>query len=282
MSGSDPNAVRLFLGSDTLSQNFQQKRQQAAQRLGLEPDCIPRHIAIIMDGNGRWAVGKGLSRFEGHVQGAKIVETIAQQCVDTGVEYLTLYSFSLQNWKRPAEEIDFLMYLYSRYLEEIRPSLMRNNARLVHLGRTEKLPKTVTDALAETVRVTSANTGMVLGLALNYGARTEIIDAVKKIAQEYKDGQLQIDEIDHTCMSNHLYTAGWDEPDLLIRTSGEMRISNFLLWQISYAEFYVTETLWPDFGVDDLDEAIRTYAHRSRRFGDVSSQSADSHRSDYA
>ncbi|MCK5473752.1 MAG: di-trans,poly-cis-decaprenylcistransferase, partial [Planctomycetes bacterium] len=211
----------------------------------------------------------GLSRFHGHRQGGKTVETIALCCVDMGIEYLTLYSFSMQNWKRPAEEIDFLMYLYSRYLEEIRPSLMRNNARLIHLGRTEKLPKTVTDALAETIRLTSANTGMVLGLALNYGARTEITDAVKKIAQEYKDGQLQLDEIDQTCVSNHLYTAGWDEPDLLIRTSGEMRISNFLLWQISYSEFYVTKTFWPDFCRADMEEAIVAYANRKRRFGNI-------------
>ncbi len=282
MSVWDQNVIRPFLGSDTLSLSFQQKRQQSADRLGIELHCIPRHIAIIMDGNGRWAISNGLSRFEGHIQGAKVVETIAQRCVDMGVEYLTLYSFSMQNWKRPADEVDFLMYLYSMYLTEIRPNLMRNNARLVHLGQVEKLPDKVTEALAETINLTSGNTGMILGLALNYGSRTEIVNAVKSIAQEYKNGQLQLDEIDHDCVSNHLYTSGWAEPDLLIRTSGEMRISNFLLWQISYTEFYVTETLWPDFGVGDLDEAIRAYARRSRRFGDISTQSADSHRSDYA
>jgi undecaprenyl diphosphate synthase len=265
-----------------LSQSFQEKREQAAKRLGLDPGCIPKHISIIMDGNGRWAINKGLSRFEGHVQGAKVVEAIAQHCVDVGIEYLTLYSFSMQNWKRPTEEVDFLMYLYSRYLEEIRPNLMRNNARLVHLGLTRKLPQNVTDALAETVKLTRGNTGMVLGLALNYGARTEITEAIKKIAQEYKNGQLQLDEIDHDCVSNHLFTAGLDDPDLLIRTSGEMRISNFMLWQVSYTEFYVIDTLWPDFGVDDLDEAIKVYARRSRRFGDVNSQPANSRRSDYA
>ena len=273
MSGK--NAAKPFSGSEILSPSFEQKRQQAADRLGIELHCVPRHIAIIMDGNGRWATNAGLSRFEGHVQGAKVVETIAQRCVDMGVEYLTLYSFSMQNWKRPAKEVDFLMYLYSRYLEEIRPNLMRNNVKLVHLGRTEKLPKMVTDVLAETVRLTEGNTGMVLGLALNYGARTEIVEAVKKIAQEYKDGELVLDAIDQVCVSNHLYTAGWHDPDLLIRTSGEMRISNFLLWQISYAEFYVTETLWPDFGADSLDEAVKTYARRARRFGDVESRSAD-------
>jgi len=258
-----------------LSPSFEQKRRQAAERLGLELHGIPRHIAIIMDGNGRWATNAGLSRFEGHLQGAKVVETIAQCCVDMGVEYLTLYSFSMQNWKRPTEEVDFLMHLYSRYLEEIRPNLKRNNVKLVHLGQTEKLPEMVTDALAETVRLTEGNTGMVLGLALNYGARTEIVEAVKKIAQEYKDGQFVLDAIDHVCVSNHLYTAGWAEPDLLIRTSGEMRISNFLLWQVSYAEFYVTDTLWPQFDAGDLDEAIRAYAGRSRRFGDIKSRHVD-------
>jgi len=272
---SGQNVVKPFSESDILSTGFEQKRQQAAERLGVDMHGIPRHIAIIMDGNGRWATNAGLSRFEGHVQGAKVVETIAQCCVDTGVEYLTLYSFSMQNWKRPAEEVDFLMYLYSRYLAEIRPSLMRNNVKLIHLGQTEKLPKMVTDALAETVRLTSTNTGMVLGLALNYGARTEIVEAIKKIAQEYKDGDLVLDAIDQVCVSDHLYTAGWADPDLLIRTSGEMRISNFLLWQISYAEFYVTDTLWPDFGADDLDEAIKAYTGRSRRFGDIKSRQAD-------
>ena len=258
-----------------MSASFEEKRRRAAERLGVKPDRIPRHIAIIMDGNGRWATSKGLSRFEGHLQGAKAVETIAQCCVDMGVEYLTLYSFSMQNWKRPAEEVDFLMHLYSRYLEEIRPNLIQNNVRLLHLGQTENLPKMVTDALAKTIELTGANTGMVLGLALNYGARTEIVDAVKKIAQEYKLGQMELDAIDQDCVSNHLYTAGWHEPDLLIRTSGEMRVSNFLLWQISYTEFYVTETLWPDFGANNIDEAVKVYAGRSRRFGDVKSQSAN-------
>jgi len=275
---SGQNAVKLFSGSDILSPGFEQKRRQAAERLGLDLHGIPRHIAIIMDGNGRWATNAGLSRFEGHVQGAKVVETVAQRCVDMGVEYLTLYSFSMQNWKRPADEVDFLMYLYSRYLAEIRPNLMRNNVRLLHLGQTKRLPKMVTDALAETVRLTNTNTGMVLGLALNYGARTEIVDAIKKIAQEYKTGKLQFDAIDQACVSNHLYTAGWHDPDLLIRTSGEMRISNFLLWQVSYTEFYVTETLWPDFDAGDLDEAVRAYAGRSRRFGDIKSRHADSPR----
>ena len=255
-----------------MDQTFEHKRQQAAQRLGIDPQQIPRHIAVIMDGNGRWATKKGLPRFDGHNEGGKAVETIARHCVNVGIEYLTLYSFSMQNWKRPKEEIDFLMYLYSEYLKGIRPNLMENNVKLIHLGQTERLPQMVIDALTETMEITSDNTGMVLGLALNYGARTEIVDAVKRIVQESKDGQLKADTINQECISNHLYTAGWHDPDLLIRTSGEMRISNFLLWQISYAEFYITETLWPDFDTDELDQAIKTYAQRARRFGDIKAQ----------
>lgn len=225
-----------------------------------------------MDGNGRWAEKKGLSRFHGHRQGGKIVEKIALCCVDLGIEYLTLYSFSMQNWKRPAEEVSFLMHLYARYLEEIRPTLMKNNVKLLHLGRREGLPQEVTQALSETLELTNSNTGMVLGLALNYGSREEIVDAIKKIAHKCKTGELDPDDIDHVCISNHLYTAGWQDPDLLIRTSGELRISNFMLWQISYTEFYATETLWPDFGAADLDHAVKAYAQRARRFGDIKSQ----------
>ncbi len=251
---------------------FEQKREDAAKRLGIDPDSIPRHIAIIMDGNGRWATQRGLPRFQGHAEGGKIVETIALYCVALGVEYLTLYSFSMQNWKRPKEEIDFLMYLYSEYLKGIRPTLIENNVKLRHIGQRKKLPQTVLEAIDTTTDLTKNNTGMTLGLAINYGARTEVTDAVKSIAQECKDGKLSIDEIDHDCISDHLYTAGWKDPDLLIRTSGEMRISNFLLWQLSYAEFYITDTLWPDFKTDDIDKAVTTFANRARRFGDVKTQ----------
>jgi undecaprenyl diphosphate synthase len=251
------------------SRSFEEKRKAATRRLGIEPEVIPRHIAIIMDGNGRWAIERGLPRFHGHEQGAKAVKTIAQHCVDTGVEYLTLYSFSMQNWKRPKEEVDFLMYLYASYLEGIRPSLMENNVRLAHLGRRDPLPQTVLDALDETIAMTSVNSGMTLGLALNYGSRTEIVDAVRALAQKAKDGRIDPQAIDEQDISNHLYTAGWHDPDLLVRTSGEMRISNYLLWQVSYAEFYVTSAYWPDFTPAELDKAIRTYAGRQRRFGDI-------------
>ena len=249
------------------SQN--QKLRAAAGRFGIEPQQMPRHIAIIMDGNGRWATKRDLPRFEGHRQGGKTVERIVQYCLDLGVECLTLYSFSLQNWKRPKEEIDFLMYLYAQYLVKIRPMLMDNNVRLVHLGLASQLPESVKKALSETVAMTAENTGMVLALALNYGSRTEIVEAVKKIAQECKAGKLNPEDIDEECVSGHLDTAGLPDPDLVIRTSSELRISNFLLWQISYSEFYVTETLWPDFDKADIDNAVLVYAGRSRRFGDV-------------
>lgn len=248
---------------------FEEKRKQAAQRLGVSPEGIPRHVAVIMDGNGRWAEQRGLPRFHGHEQGAKVVENIAMHCVNSGVEYLTLYSFSMQNWKRPKEEVDFLMYLYASYLEGIRPSLMNNNVQLAHVGRRDPLPQTVLDALDETIEMTSVNDGLTLGLALNYGSRTEIIDAVRAIAKKVKRGQIDPDSIDEAMFSNHLYTAGWHDPDLLVRTSGEMRISNYLLWQISYAEFYVTEKYWPDFTPDEMDKAFLAFASRQRRFGDV-------------
>jgi undecaprenyl diphosphate synthase len=252
-----------------MNTEFQTKREQTARRLGISPQAVPRHIAIIMDGNGRWATERGLPRFRGHEQGGKTVETIAQYCVDIGLEVLSIYSFSMQNWKRPKEEVDFLMYLYTSYLEGIRPTLLKNNVRLVHLGTKENLPKNVIDALQETIRQTAGNTGMVLCLALNYGGREEITQAVRTIVHKCRQGTLAPQEITETCISEHLYSAGCPDPDLVIRTSGEMRISNFLLWQISYAEFYVTDTYWPDFTSEDMDKAILAYAARSRRFGDI-------------
>jgi len=247
----------------------EEKLKKTAKRLCLRPDQMPRHIAIIMDGNGRWAKRKGLPRVEGHRQGGKTVEKIAQCCVDFGIESLTLYSFSIENWKRPKGEVSALMHLYTQYLIEIRATLMKNNVKLVHLGRSAGLPAPVQNELGKTMEITDANTGMILALALNYGGRTEIIDATIQIAQEHKNGKLRLRDIDEQCVSRHLYTAGLAEPDLLIRTANEMRISNFLLWQISYSEFYVTKTLWPDFKNSSLENAILAYAKRNRRFGTV-------------
>ena len=250
-------------------ESFEEKLQKTADRLGVEFEHMPHHIAIIMDGNGRWAQSKGMPRVEGHREGGKTVETIALRCVDFGIESLTLYSFSIENWKRPQYEINALMHLYTQYLVGIRDMLDRNNVKLIHLGRTESLPNSVLDELNTTIELTSNHDGMVLALALNYGGRAEIVDATQKIAQEYKSGQLDLKDIDEQCISRHLYTAGLPNPDLLIRTANEMRISNFLLWQISYSEFYVTKTCWPDFSKESLEEAILAYTQRNRRFGTV-------------
>jgi undecaprenyl diphosphate synthase len=252
-----------------LQKGFDEKLEENAKRLGLTVEQVPRHIAIIMDGNGRWAQEKGLPRTEGHRQGGKTVERIAQCCVDFGIESLTLYSFSIENWERPRSEVNALMHLYTQYLIGIRDTLMKNNVKLIHLGRLTQLPTTVKSELLRTVQMTAGNTGMMLALALNYGARTEIADAARKIAQEYKKGKLRLKDIDELCIGQHLYTAGLAEPDLLIRTANEMRVSNFLLWQISYSEFYVAKTLWPDFKKADLEEAILAYAKRTRRFGSI-------------
>lgn len=249
--------------------SFDEKLKSTAKRLGLAVEQIPRHIAIIMDGNGRWAKKKGLPRVEGHRQGAKIIERIALFCVDVGIESLTLYSFSTENWKRPKSEINALMHIHSEYLVRIKPTLMKNNVKLIHLGRKKGLPPQVLNDLEDTMAETADNTGMILALALNYSGRTEIMDATIKIAQEYKKGKLRLKDIDEKCISRNLYAGTLADPDLLIRTANEMRISNFLLWQISYSEFYVTKTCWPDFKNSSLDKAIRAYAKRIRRYGAV-------------
>jgi undecaprenyl diphosphate synthase len=249
--------------------DFEEKLKKTARRLGITVEQIPQRIAIIMDGNGRWAMARGLSRVEGHHRGGKTVERIAQACVDFGIESLILYSFSMENWKRPKAEVDALMELYTRYLVEIRPTLTKNNVRLVHLGRLAGLPPALRKEFIKTIELTAGNTGMVLALALNYSARAEIVDATKKIAQEYQMRKLRLGDINERCISEHLYTAGLADPDLLIRTASEMRVSNFLLWQISYSEFYVTKTFWPEFKRASLERAILAYAKRDRRFGTV-------------
>jgi len=250
---------------------MEQRRRATAKRLGIEPERMPRSIAVIMDGNGRWARQKSLPRYEGHWEGARTAKKIALYGVDLGMQSLTLYSFSVENWKRPAEEVKALMHINAEYLVYIRPSLMKNNVRLLHLGRMTGLPDTVVTALKRTMEMTRDNTGMVLALALNYGGRAEIVDATRAVAQAYKAGQITLDDIDESCMSRHMYTSELADPDLLIRTASEMRISNFLLWQISYSEFHVTKTLWPDFTETSLEEAIVAYARRDRRFGALDS-----------
>ena len=250
-------------------ETFEEKLSKTASRLGLMVEQIPRHIAIIMDGNGRWAQQRSLPRVEGHREGERIIESIALHCVDLGIESLTLYSFSIENWKRPQAEISALMHIHSEHLVSIRPTLMNNNVKLLHLGRVAGLPETVRNDLTDTMEMTSANTGMKLALALNYGGRAEIVDATRKIAQKCNNGELSLDDINEKCVSDHLYEARLADPDLLVRTANEMRISNFLLWQISYSEFYITKTLWPSFKEASVEEAILAYAKRTRRFGTI-------------
>lgn len=238
-------------------------------RLALPKDALPRHIAIIMDGNGRWARSRNQPRIFGHEHGSRTVRNIVTECARLELEVLTLYGFSTENWNRPADEIEFLMELFKQYLIAERPEMMDNNIRYMHIGRREGLPQTVLDELDETIRITASNTGLKLAVAINYGSRAEIVDAVRILADKVKAGQFEPDEIDEETIAQHLYTTGLPDPDLLIRTAGEMRISNYLLWQISYAELYVTEAYWPQFDIDQLHLAIREFANRQRRFGGV-------------
>jgi undecaprenyl diphosphate synthase len=235
----------------------------------VDPLRIPRHVAIIMDGNGRWARQQGFPREFGHRAGAGAVRGIVEECVKLGVEVLTLYSFSLENWKRPTEEVDALMQLCLLYLEGEREEMRSRGIRLRILGRRDGLPQSVLDAMDRACDATSANGAMTLCLAINYGARAEIVDAVRALARRVQRNELAPDAIDEAAISDALYTAGLPDPDLLIRTAGEMRVSNYLLWQISYAELFVTERTWPEFGPAELHEAIRDFSKRTRRFGAV-------------
>lgn len=233
------------------------------------PERIPRHIAVIMDGNGRWARERGMSRIFGHQAGAESIRAIIEESGKLGIEALTLYSFSSENWKRPQDEVAALMELSLQYMRSERELLIEHNIRFLPIGRREGLPREVLEELDRTVEMTRRCTGPTLCVAMNYGGRTEIVDAVRAIAREAVEGLIDPDSIDESVIESSLYTAGLPEPDLLIRTSGEMRISNFLLWQISYAEIHVTDVLWPDFRAPQLHEAIRDFARRQRRFGGV-------------
>ena len=233
---------------------------------------LPRHIAVIMDGNGRWAVQRRLPRVRGHQEGAKAVKEIVTECARLRREhgspdFLTLYSFSLENWKRPASEVSFLMEMYIEYLRNERQTMMENNIRFRQIGRLDHLPDAVMEEVNLTLQQTAQNDGLTLVLALNYGSRAEITDGVRAIAEKIAAGQMRPADVNECTISDHLYTAGWPDPDLLIRTAGEMRVSNYLLWQISYAELIVSPVLWPDFSVKDLHCALREYASRNRRFG---------------
>ncbi len=220
-----------------------------------------------MDGNGRWAQQRGLPRIEGHARGVDSVRTIVEECCRLGVGQLTLYCLSSENWKRPKTELDFLMVLLEKYLVEERREILEQNIRFSVIGRRDELPEPVLREIDESIRLSQDNTGMGLCLAINYGGRTELIDAVRTLARQACDGTLDPDAIDEAAISGALYTAGMPDPDLLIRTAGEMRVSNFLLWQISYAELWVTPRCWPDFDRATLHQALRDYAARERRFG---------------
>ncbi|MDO8729726.1 MAG: isoprenyl transferase [Candidatus Omnitrophota bacterium] len=234
---------------------------------GLDRTRLPRHVAIIMDGNGRWAHGRGLPRVMGHRAGIKSVRIAAELAREVGLEVLTLYAFSVENWKRPAAEVSTLMRLLNEYLRRELPTLMKNEIRLNVLGDFEGLPALVQRHLERVMKETGENRKMVLNLALNYGGRSEIVQAARRIAELVKAGKLKVTSLDEELFSRFLYTAGQPDPDLLIRTSGEHRISNFLLWQISYAELYLTPKFWPEFGKADFLEALREYQRRERRFG---------------
>lgn len=228
---------------------------------------FPAHIAVIMDGNGRWAESRGLRRIFGHKEGIHSVREITTECARMGVESLTLYAFSVDNWKRPDPEVRYLMRLLRQYVIEERGELMENGVRLRAIGRLTDLPATVRDEIAKTEALTRQNGGMLLRLALSYGARTEVADALKKIAQDARSGALDPAHVDEETMRAYLYDPETPDPDLLVRTAGEMRLSNFLLWQISYAEIFVSPVCWPEFRRAQLMDALRSYAGRQRKFG---------------
>jgi undecaprenyl diphosphate synthase len=247
-----------------------QQTAQTLQRLadaGLDPGRLPAHIAIIMDGNGRWAEQRGLPRIEGHRRGTQSVRATVEECCRLGIGQLTLYCLSVENWKRPQSELDFLMALLKEYLVAERGEIMDQNIRFAMIGRRGDLPQEVLSELDENIRMSRKNTGTVLCLAINYGGRTELVDTMRSLAVQAKQGKLDPDDIDEDVIGKALYTAGMPDPDLLIRTAGEMRVSNYLLWQISYAELWVTEQCWPDFGRETLLQALRDYSQRERRFG---------------
>ena len=235
-------------------------------------DRIPRHIAIIMDGNGRWAKRQGMARMFGHRQGVETVHRITEAAAELGVEFLTLYAFSTENWNRPKEEVDALMVLLVDTIVKETPTLMKNNISLQTIGDLSRLPQATRDKFLECIEQTSQNTGLTLVIALSYSARWEMIEVTKRIASAVKDGELLLEDINEEVLSNYMTTAQMPDPDLLIRTSGELRISNFLLWQLAYSELYFTNCLWPEFTNEEFYHAIVDYQHRERRFGKTSEQ----------
>ena len=242
--------------------------------LGLDRDRLPRHVAVIMDGNGRWAQARGLPRIEGHRQGVKSVREIVEECSRLGLEQLTLYCFSSENWKRPPNELGFLMRLLKKFVVDERRRIKEQALQFRVIGHIEELHSDIQDEIAVTIKEAADNRGMTLCLALNYGARSEIAHAMRQIATKVKDGTLQPPDISDDTVAEHLMTVGMPDPDLVIRTANEMRISNFLLWQISYSELWITETLWPEFRNPHLHQALQEFARRDRRYGGLNSAPA--------
>lgn len=245
------------------------KKQPETQALGLDYNHLPQHVAIIMDGNGRWAKNRGMPRIAGHKEGMGVVKRIVRYASDIGVKVLTLYAFSTENWKRPKTEVDFLMKLPVDFLNTYLPELIEKNVRVRTIGDFDVLPAHTRKAVKEAMEKTKYNEGLVLNFALNYGSRFEMVHAVKQMASKVKSGELNIEDIDEQTFSNELYTSELIEPDLLIRTSGEQRLSNFLLWQLAYAEFWFTEVYWPDFNESHFEKALYDFQNRKRRYGGV-------------
>ncbi len=245
------------------------KRAKTLERYGLDPAKLPRHVAIIMDGNGRWAKKRRLPRIKGHRAAVKTVREVVEFCGDVGIPFLTLYAFSVENWQRPKSEVSALMRLLRQYLLRERPRLMKNSIRLLAIGRTDALPPEVREELLKTAELTQNNRRLTVLLALNYGGRTEIVDAARECARRAIQGELAPEQIDEELFSRFLYTKDVPDPDLLVRTGGEFRISNFLLWQISYCEIWVTDVLWPDFTRKHMVRALKDFAARERRYGRV-------------
>ena len=246
--------------------------QSRIASVGLKPEQLPRHIAIIMDGNGRWAQNRGMPRMVGHRRGIQSVRAVVEEGCRLSLDQISLYCLSVENWKRPPRELTFLLRLFRHFLAVERKELMERNVRLTMIGRREGLPADVLREFDRTFKLTENNSGMTLCLAVNYGGRTEIADAAKRLAEDVRAGLIDPEQVDEARFASYLSTVDMPDPDLLVRTAGELRVSNFLLWQISYAELYVTEVLWPDFRGDDLLNACRAFAARERKFGGLPAQ----------
>jgi len=244
-------------------------KKKSTENHTFKEENIPKHVAIIMDGNGRWARKRAMPRIAGHHEGMKTVRKIVKEANKIGIEVLTLYAFSTENWKRPREEVDFLMKLPGEFLNTFLPDLIKENVQVRIMGKKELLPLHTVKAVDEAIHKTKNNSGLILNFALNYGSRDEITAAVKALASEVKQGKLEPSQIDDSMIEQHLMTHDLNDPDLLIRTSGEVRLSNFMLWQLAYSEFWFTEVLWPDFSEEHLREAVSQFAGRGRRYGGV-------------